>query len=238
MRVFALIVALAALPAPPPLCGAATARRPAPYPPPPFVQDDQAKVREVLTDSALWGRDFNALLAAIKDWRESGESKVLVFPTEAVGATPQPNVERALAEARELQTLMVVNQPKFKPEVERALRSTASESLKTVSPTVHPSKDDDTERVVLAAKPSRAPGPAATEFLAPGLTISTVEARRGQPERITTQMIDSGDERRPIRLKLYHYAGGAVIFAESDVTPRGKVERVILDTAKISSAIF
>lgn len=198
------------------------------------AQAAQAKVQEILADQALWGPDFPELLAAMKDLGESGETKIEVFATEAVGETRLPDLISARARARRLHNLMRDSiQQNFKAEFENRIHRKANEEIQDVVPTVHTSKDDQSPRVVLLNKDSVRPG-----YLAAGLTMATVEARQGPPEQVTEMVIDTGDERRPIVLTLHSYAGGAIAFAESDVAPRGKVERVILDTAKISNAIF
>lgn len=221
---FALVVSVIQIAAsgtpPPPAPGAAA------------VQDEQTKIKAILADPALWGKDFDSLLSTLKDWRESGESKIEVFAGEAVGATPPPNAVSARGQATQLHSRMIEDDPKFKPEFEGQLNKVASVEIDKVVPTVHPSKDDQMPRVVMLNKSER------TEYLAPGLTIDTVQARLGQPESVSEEVKDTGDERRPIVLKRYHYAGGAIIFAESDVTKPGKVERVILDATRISGAIF
>jgi hypothetical protein len=118
----------------------------------------------------------------------------------------------------------------------RAEQWNADAALKSVASATYLSRDDETARVMLLR---RSESVRETQFLKPGLTISTVEERRGQPEQISYRRIEEeGDTRRPVVLKLHHYAGGAVKFAESNVTPAGVVERVILDVRKISSAIF
>lgn len=181
-------------------------------------QTNDAKVRQILNDPTLWGPDFKDLLSAVKNVRESGESKIEVFPEEAVNATPFPDISSALKQASKLHALMNVNS--------------------AVTPSAHPSKDDGTGRVVLLSKNESAPENKKSVYLAPGLTMETVRERNGSPESVTTRLIDSGDERRPLILKLYSYAGGAIVFAESDVTPvRGAVERVILDVNKIAGVI-
>src|SRR5258705_1816359 len=63
------------------------------------LQDSKAKIKDILSDSTLWGDDFKALLASIKDWGESGETKIEAFANEAVGATPQADIAHALTQA-------------------------------------------------------------------------------------------------------------------------------------------
>lgn len=210
------------------------------------TQDRQAKVREILADKTLWGGDFESVLASLKDWGESGRREIVVFVGEAVESIKIPSSEAAavvqvspaeqFAKARErataLRSLMSVNEPKFNAQFEQQIGENAAAQLKTVRPTAFPSKDGQPAVVALEKTTGTA------QNLAQGLTLSAVAERHGAPEQITYRRIDAGDERRPLVLTLHHYAGGAIMFAESNMTPRGAVERVILDVPKVSRAIF
>ena len=91
------------------------------------------------------------------------------------------------------------------------------------------SSDDGSFRIALIG----------TEFLRRGLTVNQVEAAIGQPETVTTQLIQSEGERRPVILTLHSYAGGAVVFAESDLAPKpGVIDRVILNLPAVSAVVF
>jgi hypothetical protein len=77
------------------------------------------------------------------------------------------------------------------------------------------------------------------QFIAPGLKIEDVRRRLGKEEQITTEVLDDGTDKLPVILTLHHYAGGAVIFAVSNFSPtEGAVDRVFLNAAGISAAIF
>jgi hypothetical protein len=195
--------------------------------------DTGTTIRKILSDSTLWGDDFPALLANIDSWRKSGETKIEIFEHEAVGATPQMNSKQALAAAARLHTLMKQT-PRFRTEFETVLKKRAGDVFDHVVPSAQLSRDDISIRVVVVNK-----RPATqTLYLAPGLTLKQVQERNGPPESVTTRLIDSGDERHPVILTLYSYAQGSIVFAESNITTRGVVERVTLDINKISAGIF
>jgi hypothetical protein len=216
-------------------------------------EDEMSKVKDILADDALWGDDFTALLASLKDWGETGQREVEVFGNEAgesepaTAATPTPNEAAAsLARAGQLNSKLSEGATKFKTDFEAKLKEggdaarieqwSAEAALQNVSSAAYLSRDAESPRVMLLR---RSESQRETQFLKPGLTISMVEERRGQPEQFSYRRIEEeGDTQRPVILKLHHYAGGAVKFAESNVTPAGVVERVILDVRKISSAIF
>ena len=192
------------------------------------------KIREILSDSTLWGDDFPALLANIRSWRRSGETRIEIFQNEAVGATPQANIRLALSAAARLHFLMKES-PRFRTNFEAVLKRRAADVNDSVVPSAQTSRDDIWWRVVMVKKSSAAQ----TLYLAPGLTMAKVQERSGPPESVTTRLIDSGDERRPLILKLYNYAQGSIAFAESNISPTpGTVDRVILDTTRISGVIF
>jgi len=76
------------------------------------------------------------------------------------------------------------------------------------------------------------------QYLAPRLTVRQVETEIGPPEAVTTQVIQSERDRRPVALTLHSYANGAIIFAESDWMPPGLIDRVILDVPVVSAIVF
>jgi len=80
---------------------------------------------------------------------------------------------------------------------------------------------------------------AGPQFLPDRLSMAMVRSRLGKEERVSTELLDDGTERRPVVLTLHHYAGGAIVFVESDLNPNiGSVDRVFLDAPKISASIF
>src|SRR5207247_976595 len=77
-----------------------------------------------------------------------------------------------------------------------------------VAPQPAPSVDDGALHLAIAIA---SPDP----VLAPGLTIETVQSVIGPPDSTARQTIQNGFERRPVVLRLYRYAGGAIAFATS-----------------------
>ena len=201
-----------------------------------FLQETQdAKIVKIVTDPALWSKDFPSLLTTLKSLNRVGETKVSVLSNQAFGETKFSELNPEFkGKTGELHSLMNTP-PKLKPGVEASLNETWNQPLNTVTAVGQPSTDDGSLRVTLTSKAVVRP-----EFLAPGLTLGTVRQENGEPEKISRRVVSSGgDERRPVILTLYHYAGDAVIFAVSDMSPEPeKIDRAILDTAKISKAIF
>jgi hypothetical protein len=197
--------------------------------------DERAKLIKILTNPILWRKDFPSLLAAQQGWHETGETKVFVFSNEAYGRRKfELSATVSLPQTAELQS-WIINKPKLKADVESALASTWNEPLTKLTAVGQPGREDNSMRVAVSSKTLAPP-----ELLAPGLTMATVIEQSGDPESVTTEILDTGgSERRPVILTIYHFAGDAVSFAVSDMSPTpGVVERAILDTAKVSGAIF
>ena len=191
-------------------------------------QEDARAVVRILDDRALWGEDFYRLLVSLPGFPRAREPRIVLFPDRVVGAGryQRPEAEgRVPALATALQG---GGDQRFATAVRRRYRVQQSIALQ---PAAFELLEDRTFRVAALAPEAR--------FLPPGLAVATVLERLGPPERVTTQTIDDGTERRPTVLTLYRYAGGAIAFAESDIAARpGLVSRVFLDVPAITSALL
>jgi hypothetical protein len=192
--------------------------------------DKSAAIARILTTRALWGKDFAAGLASLPHWNSAGERAVAIFPDRIVGATPFRTAEEAQTRRGALSQALGQRRPSAAPAFTDLLRGIADRALPLRSEAA-PFSDDDYYRIVLTA-----PG---SQFLAAGLTAAQVEALLGNPESVTTQLIQNDTERRPVVLTLRSYAEGAIVFAESDWAPRpGGIDRVLIDVPAVSAVVF
>jgi hypothetical protein len=204
-----------------------------------LVQTQDEQIVKILTNKALWRDDFPSLLRVMKSLNVSGETKISVLSNEAYGERKFVFLEALVKEVGTVHSL-INDSAALKPDVLAKLNEVWNQPLDAVTVAGQPGGDDGTLRVSLTSTKVRTsnmiPKP---EFLATGLTLSTIKQQTGEPEKVTTQIIDSGeDERRPVILTLYHYAGDAIIFAVSDMSPNPEIiDRAILDTQKVSRAI-
>jgi hypothetical protein len=193
------------------------------------VRAQEKSLEDILTDQSLWGKDFPSVLRSLPAFGRAGEEQVAVFQDRIVGRTKrtsrrqtEPSVARLARQLSATQNLKA--------------RSPRLESYITKGPTglkaeIFQLSDDRTFRIS-AVEPS-------AQFLASGLTIADVQRLLGKEERVTTEVLDDGTDRRPIILTLHHYAGGAIVFVESDVNPNiGSVDRVFLGVSRISASLF
>jgi len=199
------------------------------------MQETQdAKIIRILTNPSLWQKDFPTLIKSINSFEAIGEKKIEVYQNDALGSRKfEPQDTGLMRETSELRSYLTVD-PRLKPQVTIAINSAWPQPLDTVTPAGQSALSDGSLRVSLASKTIVEP-----QFLAPGLTLTALREQNGEPESITREVADaSDDERRPLILTLYRYANGAITFATSDVSPNPEViDRAILDTEKVSSAI-
>lgn len=194
-----------------------------------IVGHQEKSLEDILADQSLWGKDFPSVLSSLPAFSRAGEEQVSVFPERILGRTKhtsrrqtEPRAAKLAQELKATQNL-TPRSPKMASYVAQASAALKAEVFQL--------PDDRTFRISAA-------GPSA-QFLAPGLSIADVEKRLGKAEKVTTEVLDDGTDRRPVILTLHYYAGGAIIFVESDVNPNiGSVDRVFLDARKISTTLF
>jgi hypothetical protein len=187
-------------------------------------------VSQILAEKDLWGKDFGQALVRVQSLNEIGQKEATIFEVnQVVGGTTYSTRTEAEAASAKLTTAGTT----ARQNVDQALRhlwKTSSVSVGERSTNVEIVSQSGGDQV--ATKSSK---PA--QFLAPGTTISTIEQKLGPPEKVSQQLIQTEYERRPVVLTLYAYGDGAIKFAESDMEPKGKIDRVIVDTSKIATSI-
>lgn len=183
----------------------------------------------VLKAGQLWGKDFPALLAYARAWNRAGEAAFVVFPDRAVGATPYRSANDAKPAYQGFSRTL---EERPAPATADFTDSVARVRAPPFQPSVIRLPEDGSNRLAVTGK--------GLEFLAPGLTIRKVHETLGPPESVKRQAVQEpdGGERRPVILTLHRYAGGAVIFAESEWAPPGTVDRAVLDVRSVNEAVF
>jgi hypothetical protein len=192
----------------------------------PATAQQPPTVARILVEQPLWGRDYPALLAQLRALQESGETSAYVFSDRAAGASAFPTDQAAGARVERVRALSAKPVP-LGPQFKAMQSAARTASLRAEAGRLI---DGDGYHVVLNS-------PAGVELLPPGLTVTTVRARLGEPERVTELTIQNRGERRPVILKLHTYAGGAIAYAESNMAEPGVVERVVVNLAAVTPAV-
>jgi hypothetical protein len=186
-------------------------------------------LEQILTNRTLWGPEFSSALATLPAFARVGEHLVVVFPDRVLGQQKHARREEAGPRAARFAEELKATE-KFVPINPRMQELLRPKRVPLKTEIMHLPDDRSLRIGVLAPSPV---------FLRPGLTMATVQKELGKAEKITTEVLDDGTERRPVILTLHHYADSSVIFAESDVNPyAGSVDRVFLDAPRVSAAMF
>jgi hypothetical protein len=196
-------------------------------------------LEQILSNQSVWGKDFPTALADVTAWRAVGEHKVVILENSVQEIAPKVNWGEAEIQSRE---------DKF----ESVMRSTwkdTHEDLRALTKCDRPGTrleciEDAQIRTqsVQAVRRGNAIQFATSskhlEFLSPEATAEIVKKEFGQPERVTTEVIRSDYERRPLILTKYEYVSGKVAFVTSNMSPNRRIERVYLDADAVSTSIL
>lgn len=186
---------------------------------------------KILSDRTLWGKDFPLVLGFLDSWSQSNEKKIYIFTDRVVGSNRYKTREEAQQAAARMREAIKATRPRPRPEFLDLLKGLPSEAPEQLSVEVIRFLPDDDDFHVAWKSPSLG-------FLAQNLSVATVRERLGPPEKTTLELIQNETERRPVVLTMHSYAGGAVIFAESDWATPGYVDRAILDVPTIRAALY
>jgi hypothetical protein len=189
-------------------------------------------VAQVLARAGIWGKDFPSVLAFLESWKRINEQKIYVFPDRVVGGTQYRKREEAQTVAARLTEAMKTTRSKPKPQFADLLKGVPPQGPSQLRIEAVRFLPDDDFFHVAWSNPS-------LQFLKPNVSMATVISRLGPPEKTTQELIQNETERRPVVLTLHSYAGGAIVFAESDWAPvPGTVDRVILDVTALTAALY
>jgi hypothetical protein len=185
----------------------------------------QTTLAKILSDPALWGRDFTAALRGVPAFEEAGEKTVVVLPSEVRGAKRYPSAAAAAGAVAVATTRMSA--------MRRATMAISLPQEAVQLPDPQPMRVKEDRDVHLA---SAAPQ---MQLLAPALTMTVVQSRLGPPEAVRRVAIDDGTERKPRILQLHSYDKGNVVFATVVGAPNPKaVDRVLLDASALRKTLF
>lgn len=189
-------------------------------------------VAQVLTKAGIWGKDFPTVLAFLESWNRINEQKIYVFPDRVVGSTQYNSRDAARGAAARLSDAMKAPRSRPKAGLADLLRGASPQAQTQLRVEVIRFLPDDDSFHVAWLNPS-------AQLLGRNVSIATLQQRLGPPEKSTLELIQNETERRPVVLTLHSYAGGAIIFAESDWSAvPGTVDRVILDVKAVTAALY
>jgi hypothetical protein len=188
---------------------------------------DASKLLDMLRDPLLWGPDAAAVLAAVPAFARAGEEQIAILQHQVVGQRKHPS-RGAAARAAGVAMTAMKTLPRMRVQL-AAPQPRAARPVLRLAAVAFP--DDRSLRVGTPAGEA--------SYLAAGLRIDQVEQRFGKAERVTTAVIDDGGERRPLELRLHHFANDALIVVTATYSSDPRlVDRVLLDTRAVMQAAF
>ncbi len=190
-------------------------------------QTPEPAVVKILSNQAVFGKDFAAALRSLPGWNALEEREIAVFSVQLVGSTPFDTKQAAEKRVSQLNEALTKTHAQFKSEF-----SAMSEArLHPLRVEAIPFPEDDSYRAAMTDS--------SLQLLNPDLTLERLSAALGKPESVRYVTVQNKTERRPIQLKLYEYAGGQIAFAVPDPTLRpGIIDRALLNVRAINSAVF
>ena len=182
---------------------------------------------EIISNRAIWGKDFPLALAHLEALGNAGDKTAELFPTALARPSRYAGTEAAdpgvrsansaLEGAERLRTFQKVlkNFP-FQPQTPKTQLIKAPES----------------DSVLVSLTFGQA------ELLKPDLRIPTILKELGPAERISYRTIHARGEERPLILTMYSYANGTIVFVESNqgAEPR-LLNRVLFDVPNLVNAL-
>jgi hypothetical protein len=194
--------------------------------------------QQLLNDRSLWGKDFIALRPELHDLKVLG-SKIEVHRNVVIGSRQYTDAQESHDAASNINETVFAATARpdahelwagdYKSEVHGYGPTTQAGSTKTAKE----SKDQGHHVSIVA----RSDKPA--EFLAPDLTAEALTRKIGVPERLDHEIIRGKNDGRPEVITTYTYAGGAIKFKVSNLSPRlpgsGEqlVQAAVVDTTKL-----
>lgn len=188
-------------------------------------------LRQILSDSDLWGDQGLATLAAIGHWKRLGESSISVYADKVVSTSKYRNEADARSAAARLARITKSALPRLRSSSDGAAAKRVQSFIGRFKVAPLRILEDDSYRIGWSG------GEGA--FLRPNTAMQTVIARYGAPQKTMTEVIHAQGERRPAILTIHEYGDGAIKFVESDHAAQpGTIDRVILDTSAVARELY
>ncbi len=195
----------------------------------------KAEIMQILSDPVIWGPDLGAALETLPQWVQNKEDKVVIYKDTLTSLTNYSTKEfrKASALASRLQNALKTKSAfKFRTPQFEALLNKASVRAWNLLPTGQVSESGRLHVLlrVNSSKPLR--------LLADDLTVEELKARFAFQPEVKTQIVKLPGAGRPDVLTHYVYAGGDIVFVESEIDSPGYVTKVLFDARELQPVLF
>ncbi|GJM33895.1 MAG: hypothetical protein DHS20C18_28960 [Saprospiraceae bacterium] len=183
----------------------------------------------MLTDTELWGEDFQQFLISLPAWATTNEEKVAVFPKVAV-STAMHKQEETKQKVELINRTIRTSKSKLRPQFKVLLKK-VQKQVPTLEARAFAIPNSSETQIQLFD--------ASSQFLAPDLTIDFVRNKYGEPEAVTQQITEDGKGHRPLIKTSYQYAEATIFFITTDWDSNpNKINRVEFDVQKVNALVF
>lgn len=201
------------------------------------LTSSHASLEKILSNQVIWGKDFPAALLDVVALDKFGEKTVAVFPDKVQTVATKAD-EITTGEDKLHFEYVIKSIPTETHDNLAALTNCGRtgfridcDKLREGSQYVASFKWAGSTHVTATPKDKDA------RFLSPDATVDLVKKEFGPPENITTKVVRSDYESRPIIFTQYAYASGQVTFITSNTNPNGKIEQVHMDASAVSKCV-
>lgn len=184
-------------------------------------------VLEIISNRAIWGNDFPLALAYMESVAQTGDKTLELTPTALARPQRFVNAQAANPQVGRLNTaLQNADQKDSYQKVRRNF------SFQTRPPTTDLVKAAGSDSVLVGLNFGK------VQFFKPNVNMITIQKELGQAEQVSYQTINGQGEGLPQILTFHSYAGGAIVFVESNYSRQPRLlERVYFDALKLVNAL-
>jgi hypothetical protein len=204
-----------------------------------------ATLKEILSDTAVWGNDFPKALSEVLLMHRMGESTVELDRHNVLGTTKYVRME----DASNAKYMLRSAQKSFENFMDKGIDAYFGKQIASIRSkgAVEVVENDPTlDRLMADYKPLKAQRLGienkALRFFG-SITADDLKKRWGDPDKVTSESVPNDGEDREEILTLSQYAGGALTFVVSNLSPipEGKtspvVSKVLINSKRVADLI-
>ena len=188
---------------------------------------NQKTLFEIISNRAIWGKDFPLALAYLEPIASTGENMAEMFPGAIRLSNKFPVSQQTEAQAKARTIDSLTRNYEKSPFYQKLNKNFPFQSRPVNVGVLNPPGEDS---LVINVSFEGA------QLLPPDMTTAIIQRELGKPEFIKNIAIHARGEERPTILKLYSYAQGAILFAEAEITP-GLLNRVYFNLPALFNSL-
>lgn len=188
---------------------------------------NQKTLFEIVSNRAIWGKDFPLALAYLEPLANSGENMVEMFPGAVRLGNKFPVSQQTEAQVKARTIDSLTRNYEKSPFYQKLNKNFPFQSRPVNVSVLNPPQEDSLVINIIFE---------GAQLLPPDMTIATIQRELGKPELIKNIAIHARGEERPTILRLYSYAQGTILFGEAEISP-GLLNRVYFNLPALLNSL-